>query len=105
MKRIGYMDKTDFDYEVGEARGGNNIYPSMQDTKRCQPCSENCGIVKVEVKYLETVHPEGYDRGKSAKEWEDYEKSAEYRKHLENKLKIVKSHVEYYEKKLKDLEG
>ncbi len=56
--RTGYMDKVDFDEELGNASGGNRVYPSVENLQRQQPCSKECGIVKVEVKLLEVVVPE-----------------------------------------------
>ena len=38
--RYGYMRKVDFDYEVGEALGGNKIYPSLEDLKENHTCWE-----------------------------------------------------------------
>ena len=52
-KMYGYMCKTDFNYELGEALGGTEIYCSIEDIKRCRPCAEQCGIVKVEIKIVE----------------------------------------------------
>lgn len=46
---IGYMCKTDFDYELGYASGGTRVHPSIEDLKRCSPCVDSCGIVEVEV--------------------------------------------------------
>lgn len=54
-KKIGYMDKTDFDHELGNALGGNEIYRSIEDLKRHKRCATECGIVKVEVTLLEVV--------------------------------------------------
>lgn len=51
--RIGYMCKTDFDHELGQAAGGNQIYPSIQDLKRNRRCADECGIVKVEIRFLD----------------------------------------------------
>ena len=31
--RYGYMCKIDWDWELGEALGGNDIYPSLDDLK------------------------------------------------------------------------
>lgn len=46
---ILYMCKTDYDYELGYAAGGNRVHPSIEDLRRCHPCVDSCGIVEVEV--------------------------------------------------------
>jgi len=57
MEKIGYMCKTDYDWELEEALGGNTIYPSIEDLQESRPCCEHCGIIKVEIKLLEVVKP------------------------------------------------
>jgi hypothetical protein len=59
---ICYMDKTDWDYELGEALDGNKLYPSIEDLEKNQDCvkSGGCGIVKVEVKLVEVVIKSDY---------------------------------------------
>ncbi len=52
---IGYMDKIDFECEVGLADGGNVVYPSIENLKKNKKCVSQCGIVKVEVKLIEVV--------------------------------------------------
>ena len=52
---IGYMDKVDFDYELGAAKGGNRVYPSQKDLEECQPCTQECGIVEVEVRLKRVI--------------------------------------------------
>jgi hypothetical protein len=58
---IGYMDKTDFDHELGHARDGNTIYPSVQALRdgSGHDVSE-CGIVKVSVSLVEIVQKAKY---------------------------------------------
>lgn len=59
---IGYMCKVDFDYEVGNAMGGNVIYPSETDLRRNRKCVEGCGIVEVMVSQIRVVQEEAdYD--------------------------------------------
>ncbi len=53
--RYGYMCKTDFDYELGEAMYGTKIYPSEEDLRRNYSCVEECGIVKVKVIFQKTI--------------------------------------------------
>ena len=43
------MCGVDWQHELGEAMGGNVLYPSVDDLKRCMKCWESCGIVKVSV--------------------------------------------------------
>ena len=50
--RYGYMDHTDFYWEVGEARGGNTIYSSIKDLLKNQPCAKECGIVRVRIEVV-----------------------------------------------------
>lgn len=59
---IGYMCKIAYDCELGLAMGGNVIYPSEEDLKRCHTCWETCGIVKVRVHYVCTVVEEDFSR-------------------------------------------
>lgn len=56
----GFMCKTDFDYEVGNAMGGNKVYPSVRDLKANQGCWKECGIVEVEVSLRRVVAWENY---------------------------------------------
>ncbi len=37
-KRIGWMDSTDFAYELGHARGGSKVYADEEDCKKNCPC-------------------------------------------------------------------
>lgn len=63
--KFGYMCKVDFDFEVGEALGGNTVYSSIKDLKRHRKCVETCGIVKVKVELEEVVQYSNWraDRG------------------------------------------
>lgn len=54
-KPVGYMCKVDFDHEVGYAMGGNIIYPSAEDCVEWRKCTDSCGLVKVQLKYIATV--------------------------------------------------
>ena len=54
----GYMCKTDWDYEIGEAAGGTEIYASVEDLKNHRECVTSCGIVKVKVEFIEVTQPE-----------------------------------------------
>jgi len=52
---IGYMCKVNWDYEIGNASGGNRIYPSLEDLKRCTKCWKGCGIVEVKVFFSKVI--------------------------------------------------
>jgi hypothetical protein len=56
--KFGYMCKTEYDWEVGEALGASRIYCSVDDLKNNRKCVENCGIVKVKIEMVEIVQPE-----------------------------------------------
>lgn len=51
----GFMCKTDFFYELGNAVGGETVYASVEDLKVRRPCAEGCGIVEVEVRLVRVV--------------------------------------------------
>ena len=53
--KVYYMCKTDFEYELGYALGGNRVYPSIENLKECRPCVTSCGIVAVKIEYAYTV--------------------------------------------------
>jgi hypothetical protein len=48
-----FIDGTDWRYEIGEAAGGNTIYPTLEDARENLPCNKSCGIAKVKVEFLE----------------------------------------------------
>lgn len=48
-RKIGYMCRTDYEYELGEAVGGCEVYPTIEDLKNHRKCWSDCGIVKVEI--------------------------------------------------------
>ncbi len=52
---IGYMCMIDFEHELGKAKGGNPVYPSIDDLKEDHTCWKSCGIVEVEVVYRKTI--------------------------------------------------
>jgi len=72
-----YMDKTDWDYEVGCASDGNTIYPDLESLKEFNRCWDGCGVVKCEITFKEIAIEEdrkkmfeGSSNGYTA---EDYE--------------------------------
>lgn len=50
-----FMCKADFEHELGEAAGGNTIFPSLEDAKANLKCWKQCGIVEVKVEFVKTV--------------------------------------------------
>ncbi len=58
--RKGYMDSTDFYHEIGEARGGSKIYPSVKDLKANEICWKQCGIVEVKITMERVVVKENF---------------------------------------------
>lgn len=57
-KREGYMCMIDFDHELGEAMGGNKIYPSVADLKRNHKMWKECGIVEVSIQFVSEIAPQ-----------------------------------------------
>lgn len=51
----GYMCATDWHHELGHAHDGNKVYPSVKAIKRELTCTDECGIVQVEVRFIRTV--------------------------------------------------
>jgi dipeptidase len=56
------MCLTDFDLELGNALGGNVVYPSIDDLERQRGCIEECGIAEVEVTLVKVVQEPNYSR-------------------------------------------
>lgn len=56
----GFMCKTDWDDEIGYASDGNSVYPSVDALKRARKCTNECGIVKVRVEFVEVVQTEDW---------------------------------------------
>jgi hypothetical protein len=63
--RYGFMCQTDFDWELGEACGGTEVYCSEADLRHERKCVDSCGIVKVKIELVEIVQPENRDWGKN----------------------------------------
>lgn len=63
-KRICYMDKVDFDHEIGNALGGNQLFADIEDLKKHKGCCRQCGIVKVEVVLKEVIQESDFSKGK-----------------------------------------
>ena len=52
-----YMCKVDWDYEIGNAAGGNKVFATAEDIKHNLNCVHECGIVKVKVTFVEVIQP------------------------------------------------
>ena len=52
-KIFGYIDRTDFYHELGEAPGGILVYASTEDALEHCACAQSCGVIKVEISYIE----------------------------------------------------
>lgn len=57
IRRTGFMDFTDFNWEVGEAPEVR-VY-STEEQLRVRKCVEECGIVEVEVRIIRVVKEPG----------------------------------------------
>jgi hypothetical protein len=57
MENELYMCRTDFEYELGCAAGGNKVYANIDDLKSSRPCVSSCGIVAVKVELVRIVEP------------------------------------------------
>lgn len=55
VNKIGFMCRTDYEYELENATGGVDIYSSVNDLKNHKKCWEDCGIVKVEITFKEEL--------------------------------------------------
>ena len=55
LSRIGYMDKIDFEEELGNAMGGVVVYPSIEELNELRECVSECGTVEVEVRLKRVV--------------------------------------------------
>ena len=53
--KIGYMDKIDFEEELGISFAGVLVFPSVEALRANINYVDECGIVKVEVKLLEVI--------------------------------------------------
>lgn len=49
---LGYMDKIDYEYELGQADGGIVVFSSVEDLLANKHCARRCGIVEVEVRLV-----------------------------------------------------
>lgn len=93
--RYGYMCAVDFDHELGEAAGGNMIYPSEKSAIDNSPCVKSCGLVKVEVSKVKTLISSTFDDAKTAKEWDEYYKTDEYKQYLLERMDHLREQLDF----------
>jgi hypothetical protein len=82
-ERYAYCCKIDFVHEIGEALGGNKLFPSVKDLLENHKCAKHCGIVRVKVTIDEVV-TEGIRMG--------------FEENAEEVAKVDKEVAEYLEK-------
>lgn len=58
--RTGFMCKVDFDHELGEALGGNRVFPDEADCEKDRGCIDTCGMVEVEVRLKRVVREDNF---------------------------------------------
>lgn len=49
------MDGVDWQHEIGEALGGNKVYPDLEDLKENNSCWKSCGVVRCRLIFEEWV--------------------------------------------------
>ncbi len=55
-----YTCGVDWQHELGEAAGGNRVYASIGDLKRCKKCWDECGIVELEISLYKWIEPQNF---------------------------------------------
>lgn len=60
MKYTGYMCRIDFECERGYPTNGNRFFEDIEDLRKAHDCSDDCGIVEVEIS-LKRIVVEGTD--------------------------------------------
>jgi len=63
--RYGFMCLTDYLWEVGEALGGNTVFPDLKDLKKHRKCVKSCGVARVKIVLDEIVRDRKPFRGKN----------------------------------------
>jgi len=96
--RIAYMDLTDFVWELGEAKGGNDIYASVKDLLENKPCANECGYVKVKVLLEKVLKRDSHNFEDG--EWTHEEK----RRHYKDKIQKAKDRLTLYTNHLAKLD-
>jgi hypothetical protein len=99
------MCAVDFLHELGEAAGGNTIYPSEKSAIENSPCVKSCGLVKVKIVEVKQILPSTFDNCKTSEEWEEYNKSDEYRSHLLDRIDHLEDQLSFLYKLYKKSKG
>lgn len=50
------MDKIDFEEHLDRDPQGIKIFPTKDDAFQHQPCCKGCGVVQIQIKFVEVVH-------------------------------------------------
>ena len=53
----GWMCLIDAEHELGAASDGSRVFPSVEDLKEYHECWPECGIARVEVKFVAVELP------------------------------------------------
>ncbi len=98
--KIVYLDYIDWQYEVGEAAGGNTVYGSEADLIKNSPCVSSCGIVRCKITQDSIVlYSDFSKRDKSRSEADTMREMYAIR------LAYHEEKIKEYQKRLKDLEN
>ncbi len=62
----GFMCLIDAEHELGAADDGNRVYPSIEALKAHHTCWAECGIARVEVRFVAVEVPEDLSRYRQA---------------------------------------
>ena len=89
-----YLCSVDFDHEIGEASGGNTVYPSLDNLKELVPCWESCGVIKAIV-IFDSLVVKG-DITKDCISFEEMErtKNERYTKHYKDRVARLTSELD-----------
>lgn len=95
-----YMDLVDFFHELGDAKGGNTVHPSIRDLRERHPCCRECGIVKVKVEHIETVQDPNYklDKARTARDWEEYKQTTIA--HYKEQQKYFQERIDWFQNRI-----
>lgn len=102
LGKILYMDKVDFDHELGEALGGSRVYMDEEDLRDHQPCVESCGIVAVKVTLDHVIKESDFSERIALIKSREHERNK-----VETKRKgiqILKDRIALIEKEIEEIE-
>jgi hypothetical protein len=49
MPKIFFICQTDWDFELGEALGGTEVFCSLKDIQNKRVCAKSCGVYKITI--------------------------------------------------------